>query len=202
MKKIKLLITLGLYLIAGCFVFATLAQAATPSTNKKNVWTDRQTFKGDVDMWQDFEFKTDATITGSPTWTGSPKWTPVTLSFVAGVGYTVTGPTTGKIFLVPTSSTDEGSLISSTGVTVLIQPPSADNLGWEPTIINTSGTSPMVLFISGQGDTATAIKTIGTSGTTYITTYDAEGDSVTLGYYEVDGTGVSVFIKSDIVDGS
>ena len=73
MKKIKILITLGLYLVAGCFVFASLAQAKTPSTATKNVWTDRQTFKCDVDMWQDFEFKDGSTISGDPTVSGD--WT-------------------------------------------------------------------------------------------------------------------------------
>ncbi|MBW2105253.1 MAG: hypothetical protein JRI26_04310 [Deltaproteobacteria bacterium] len=124
------------------------------------------------------------------------KRTPVVLSFVAGAGYTLTGPSQGSLFLIAPADTDEPyEGISSTGVTVVIPSPSSSNLGWEPTIINTSGTSTMVIYIDG-------VKTIGASGTTNILTYDAEGDSVTLGYYESAGSGISVYVKCDIVDGT
>jgi len=119
--------------------------------------------------------------------TSSIRKTPTTLSFVSGTGYTVTGPSAGNIFIIPTSATDEPALSSwPSGVTVIIPAPSATTYGWEPTIINQSGTSPMVLYIDGT-------KLIGASGTTEVHDADAAGDSYTLSYCEE--TGVTVYVK-------
>lgn len=119
---------------------------------------------------------------------------PTTLTFVSGAGYTIS-PSTGNVFLIPTVATDDVCAIHGGGVTITIPSPSASNLGWEPTIVNTTGTSPMALYIDGT-------QTIGASGATVVGIYDAEGDSVTLGYWEISHSGVSVYVKSDIVDGS
>jgi len=182
----------GFIILLVCLVWVAPA-FADPYEARPHEWRNTQKFARKV------IFKNGADVDAI----SAIKRVPVLLTFVSGVGFTVSAPEDGDIFLVPTAATNEASAVYSSGTTVLIPQPSADNVGWCPTIVNTSGTSPMVIYITGQEAlTPDGIMSIGASGTTILYSYDAEGDSVTLGYLEAAGTGVSVYVISDIIDGT
>ena len=118
--------------------------------------------------------------------------TPVTLTETAGIGYVITGPSQGEVFYVaPNGLQGVGSFDSIAGVTVVLPASVAANKGWMPTIINTSGTSPMILYIDGAA-------TIAKSGVTYHGTADAEGDSITL-ISSGGASGVSYYEQSEYI---